>query len=246
MIEKEVAIPTADGVSDGFLYQPAAEGRWPGVLHYTDIGGIRKSQCDMARRLAAEGYVVLVPNLLYRTAKPPVLDRALLSTEELFMKRFRELTAPLTPDAAERDATAYVNFLASQEATAGTRMGVVGYCFAGALALRTAAVRGDKIGAAASFHGGGLFTDKPDSPHTVLPGIKAQLYFGHAIQDRSMPQEAIEKLEAALQAWGGAYASETYEGAKHGWTVADSPIYNQPQAERAYKELTELFKRALK
>jgi len=112
--------------------------------------------------------------------------------------------------------------------------------------MRTAAAEPDKVAAVASFHGGGLYTDAPTSPHLVLPRIKARLYFGHATNDRSMPQEAIEKFDRALDAWGGKYQSEVYEGAFHGWTVPDAPIYNQAQAERAFEKLTELFANTLK
>jgi len=125
-------------------------------------------------------------------------------------------------------------------------MGVVGYCATGSMAIRIAAARPDRIAAAASFHGGRLFTEAPTSPHLVLPGIKAALYFGHAIQDRSMPDEAIEKLTRALESWGGRYESEVYEGAYHSWTVPDSPVYNQSQAERAFQKLTDLFTRTLR
>jgi carboxymethylenebutenolidase len=107
--------------------------------------------------------------------------------------------------------------------------------------LRIAARRPEKIAAAASFHGGGLFTDAPTSPHLVLPRVKAQLYFGHAVEDRSMPKESIEKFEQALAAWGGKYESETYDGAYHSWTTLDSPVYNKAQAERAFGKLTALF-----
>ena len=125
-------------------------------------------------------------------------------------------------------------------------MAVVGYCFTGGMAMRAAAVRPEKIAAAASFHGGGLFTDAPASPHLVLPRVKAQLYFGHAINDNSMPKEAIEKLDRALAAWGGKYESEVYDGAYHGWTSSDAPVYNQAQAERAFEKLMGLFARTLK
>src|SRR5205085_10361604 len=124
--------------------------------------------------------------------------------------------------------------------------GVVGYFFSGGLALRLAAFRADKILAAASFHGGRLFTDEPSSPHHLLPRIKARLYFGHAVEDRSMPDEAIQKLGQALQAWGGQYESEVYDGAFHSWTMPDSPVYNRAQAERAFHKLTELFSATLK
>ncbi len=166
--------------------------------------------------------------------------------DERTMKRFGALAAPLTPTAMERDASSYVDFLAAENVVRAGAMGVVGYCFTGGMAMRTAAMRPEKIAAAASFHGGGLFTDAPTSPHLVLARIKAQLYFGHAINDTSMPKEAIEKLDGALVAWGGKYESEVYEGAYHGWTTSDAPVYNQPQADRAFEKLTELFARTLK
>ena len=125
-------------------------------------------------------------------------------------------------------------------------MGVVGYCLTGKMAIYAATSRPDKIAAAASFHGGGLVTDGPDSPHLVLPAIRARLYFGHATNDRSMPEEAIEKLEGALQSWRGRYESEIYESAHHSWTVPDSPVYNQPQADRAFEKLTTLFAQTLR
>jgi len=246
MIEEEIAIRTSDGTADGFLYRAQGERRLPGVIHLTDIGGIRSSHREMARRLAEKGYAVLMPNVFYRTGKPPVLDVKLGMGDERTMKRFRELTAPLTPEAVERDARAYVNFLAGHSAASRGPIGVVGYCFTGAFAMRTAAAEPDKVAAVASFHGGGLYTDAPTSPHLVLPRIKARLYFGHATNDRSMPQEAIEKFDRALDAWGGKYQSEVYEGAFHGWTVPDAPIYNQAQAERAFEKLTELFANTLK
>ncbi len=241
MIETDIEIRTGDGIADGVFFRPDGPGAWPGVLHLTDIGGIRPAYREMARRVAANGYAVLMPNVFYRTGKPPMFDFKPTMGEERTMKRFAELSGPLTPEAMERDASAYVDSLKGYDTVADGPMGVVGHCFTGAMALRAAAARSDKIAAAASFHGGGLYTDKPTSPHLVLPRVKARLYFGHAVQDRSMPQEAIDKLNAALKAWGGKYESEVYDGAYHGWTSLDSPVYNQPQAERAFAKLTELL-----
>jgi carboxymethylenebutenolidase len=241
VIEQEIEIRAPDGISDSVLYR-AEDGRGlPGVLFLTDIGGIRPSQRQMASRLAGEGYTVLMPNVFYRTARPPVIDYPLKIGEERTMMRFEELSGPLTPEVFERDAVAYIDFLAGQETTREGAMGVVGYCFSGALAMRTAAARPEQIAAAASFHGGRLFTETPSSPHLTLPRIKARLYFGHAVQDRSMPQEAIEKLEQALTAWGGRFESEVYDGARHGWTVPDSPAHNQPQAEQAFRKLAQML-----
>jgi carboxymethylenebutenolidase len=200
----------------------------------------------MAKRLAAKGYTVLLPNIFYRTSKTPVFDFVPKFGEERTMKRFGELRAPFTPEATERDAASYVDFLAASDSVSAGAMGVVGYCFTGAMAMRMAAARPAKIAAAASFHGGGLFTNDPTSPHLVLPRIKAQLYFGHATNDQSMPKEAIEKFDRTLAAWGGKYESEVYEGAYHGWTTADAPVFNQAQADRAFEKLIGLFARTLK
>ncbi len=240
MIEKAVEVRTPDGAADGFLIQPEEEGRWPGVLYLTDIFGIRDASRGMASRLAGEGYAVFLPNIFYRSGRPPIFNFPFKLGDERFMKRMNEIRAPLTPDAMDRDVSAYVDFLVEQPSVSGKALGAVGFCFSGQMALRAAAVRPGQIAAAASFHGGGLYTDAPASPHTLLPRVKARLYFGHGIEDRSMPQEAIEKLDGALAAWAGQYESETYP-AHHGWTVPDNPAYNEPQAERAYKKLTDLL-----
>jgi carboxymethylenebutenolidase len=245
MTEIGIEIRTPDGTSDSVLYAPET-GRAPAVIFLTDIGGIRPSQRDMARRIADEGHTVLLPNVFYRTSRVPVFPFPIKMGEERTTKRFAELGAPLTPDTMDRDAGAYVDALASQPSVSPGGMGVVGLCFTGAMAIRTAAVRPDRIAAAATFHGGRLCTDDRSSPHLLLPRIKASLYFAHAFEDRSMPAEAIAKLDDALKAWGGDYESEVYDGAHHGWTVPDNPAYSQPQAERAFAKLTELFKKNLK
>ena len=150
----------------------------------------------------------------------------------------------------ERDASTFVNFLAAQHSVSEARMGAVGYCFTGQVALRTAAVRPDRVGAIASFHGGGLFTDKPTSPHLALPRIPKsngpQLYFAHALNDHSMPQEAIDKFDAALKAWGGKYESELYADAAHGWTCRGQPRVQAAAGRAAFGKLTALFAATLK
>ncbi len=245
MVEKAVEVRTPDGAADGFLIQPEEEGRWPGVLYLTDIGGIRDANRGMATRLAGEGYAVLLPNIFYRNGKPPIFNFPFKFGDERFVKRMNEIRDPLTPAAMDHDVSAYIDSLGKQPSVKGNAFGAVGFCFSGQMALRAAAVRPDQIAAVASFHGGGLYTDSPASPHTLLPRVKARLYFGHGIEDRSMPQEAIEKLDHALAAWGGQYASEVYQ-AHHGWTVPDNPAYNEPQAERAYKKLADLLNSTLK
>jgi carboxymethylenebutenolidase len=243
MIEEKVQIPTTQGTTEGILFRPGTEGRWPGVIFYTDIAGIRPSQQQMARRVSEKGYAVLMPNVFYRTSALPIFGVG----EERTSKRITELASPLTQDAMMSDASAYVDFLSRQDSVKADAMGVVGYCFTGKMALYTALSRPDKIVAAASFHAAGLATDAPNSPHLSLTqNLKARLYFGHAVNDRGMPTEAIEKLNRALEAWGGKYESEIYEGALHSWTVPDSPVYNQAQAERAFEKLTQLFAETLR
>jgi carboxymethylenebutenolidase len=246
MVQHEIEIPMSADTADAVIYRPEGDGQFPAVLHLTDIGGIRPAHRDLARRLAGEGYVVLMPNVFYRTSRPPVLVRKPGDGEAAFQKRFKELTSPLTAEAIEGDAAIYLDFLARQSAVMpGTRFGVVGHCYTGAFALRVAAACPERVAAVASFHGGSLFTDTPTSPHLVLARIQAQLYFAHAVDDRSMPEEAIRALDAALEQWGGKYRSEIYE-ARHGWTASDNPAYNAPQAERAFSRLTELLAEALR
>jgi carboxymethylenebutenolidase len=245
VIEEAIEIRNADGTCDGFLIRPD-NGRLPAAIHLTDIGGIRPSHREMAKRLAEKGFAVLLPNVFYRTGKPPMFDFTPKMGDERTMKRFGELAGPMTPDAMERDGSAYVDFMASNPHVNAAAIGVVGYCFTGAMAMRTAARRPEKVAAAASFHGGGLWTEAATGPHHVLPRIKAELYFGHAIEDQSMSADAIKKFEQALAAWGGKYVSETYEGAYHGWTTSDAPVYNKAQADRAFDKLAVLFARNLK
>lgn len=238
--EQEVQIPTPDGTTDGVLYSAENGQPQPGVLFLTDIMGIRESQRGMSRRIAEWGYTVLMPNIFYRTSKPPVIELPVNFADEKTTQRIRQLSAPVTPEAAERDGSAYVDFLSSNSAVSPAPIALVGLCFSGSFAVRTAAARPDRVGLAVSFHGGRLVTDDASSPHLLLPKIKARLYFGHAENDRGMPQEAIDKLNNALAEWGGKYESEVYQGAPHGWTVPDSH-YNQPQAERAMSKLHELL-----
>jgi carboxymethylenebutenolidase len=245
MIEQDLQIQAADGTADAVLFR-TEQAKAPGVIFLTDIGGIRAENKGIARRLAEKGFTVLMPNVFYRTGRPPMFTFTPTMGEERTMKRFGELASPMTPERVERDAAAYVDFLASHEAVSAGKLGVVGYCFTGAFAMRTAAVRPDKIAAAASFHGGGLYTETPASPHHALSRIKSRLYFGHAINDQSMPADAIAKLDKALAAWGGKYESETYDGAYHGWTTPGVPAYNEAQANRAFDKLSALFAQTLK
>lgn len=247
MTERDLQISMPDGIADAVLFSPDPATPLPGVLHLPDIGSIREAHRSMARRLSAEGYAVLLVNPFYRTSRPPVFDFPRSAGESRTMQRMAELMAPLTPDAQRKDLAGYIDFLTVQSTVRPDPLGAVGYCFSGGLALRAAASHPSQVAAAASFHGGGLYkADDPDSPHLALPGVVARLYFGHAVQDKSMDTEAIQQFERALAAWGGAYESETYEGAFHSWTVLDSPVFNPEQADRAFRKLTELFAATLR
>ena len=242
MIERKLEIAAADGVTDAVLYTPGG-GPYPGLLFYTDIFGVRPANQGMAKRIAAAGYAVMMPNVYYRYGKPPFADANFRWGEPESMKIIHGLFAALTGALMEKDAPFYVKALLAQREVLDSKIAVVGYCSTGAMSLRTAAVAPDQVTAAASFHGGQLVTDAPDSPHSRVPDVKAELYFGHAVEDQSMPPDAIEKLNDTLKAWGGRYDSEVYEGALHGWTVPGRDVYNEKQAERAHAKLLDLLQR---
>lgn len=245
MTEQAIEFNTPDGTVDGYYYSSAA-GSGPGVIFLTDIRGVREATRQMAARLAEDGYSVLLPNVFYRTRKPPAFDFPFVFGEERTMQRFAELTTPLTPEAIARDAEAFSGVLLQQKGVQDGKIGVLGHCFTGPLALRYAAECPERVGAAVSFHGGHIVTDEPTSPHLVLPRVRASLYFAHAQNDGLMPPERIRTLEEALAAWSGDYESETYAGARHGWTALDAPVYNKELAERARAKLLALFSRTLR
>ncbi len=245
MHEHKVDIKTHDGVADGYLYQPDSKDTWPGVVMYTDIWGVRPVFQQMAKRLAAEGYVVLLPNIYYRTRHMPVFKDELPSFADANGRaQLMALKDTLTADKVERDAISYVEFLAMQEIVGGMKMGAVGYCMTGSFVMRTAAARPDRVAVAASIHGGGLATEAPDSPHLLLPKMKARLYFAHASEDGSCPPEMIRKLEAACAKSGLRYESEHYAG-KHGFAVENHAAYDAPSADRHWHKLLALFKETL-
>lgn len=245
MHSESIDIQGPDGVIDGTITRPDTSAALPGVIHLTDIFGPRPASDHVAERIANGGYVVLTPNIFYRS-KPPIFPFDADFASERSRERLKEVTEPLTPQAMARDGSAFVNFLASQRFVTGGPMGVVGFCFSGKFALRIAARLPDRIAAAASFHGAGLATDAEDSPHLLLPHIKARLYFGHAENDRSMPAEAIATLDQALKGWGGQYESEIYSGAQHGWMIEGRDSYNPEQANRGFAKLMALLDAALK
>jgi carboxymethylenebutenolidase len=242
MKEQDLKLTMPDGTTDAVLYTADDARPLPGVLMMPDIGSIGDVMRAMARRLAAKGYTVLMPNPFYRTSAPPVFPFKRVFGEPKTLERTRQLLAPLKPEVMDADLGAYLDYLMAQPATKACGVGVVGFCIGGLMTFRAAAVRPEKVKAAVSFHGVRLY-QKSDakSAHLALPRIKARLYFGYAVNDDSMNSDAIAALEEALKAWGGRYESEVYEGSLHGWTVADHLNYNQPQAERAWAKLEKVF-----
>jgi carboxymethylenebutenolidase len=249
--ETDVQVHTASGVCDAALIHPQGPGRWPGVILFVDAFGLRPAMRDMAKRLAGGGFTVLVPNPYYRSTKAPGIDPGFDFTNAADRAKLDALRALLTSDAVMQDAAAYVKFLDSQASVdKKAKMGVFGYCMGGPMTVQAAAAVPARIGAGASFHGGGLVTDKPDSPHLLVAKIKAQYYFGIAANDDQRQPDAKTELDAAFHAANLPAKIEVYEGTLHGWCVKDmplqagKPIYNEALAERAWNELVALYKRA--
>ena len=254
VVETHVEVKTSDGVCDAAFIHPAS-GAHPGVLIWPDAFGLRPSMRDIARRIAAEGYSVLVPNPFYRLAKAPVIqDPSSFSFQNpADMAKLQPLMASINaPGAAEKDAVACIAFLDAQAPVDKARkIGTQGYCMGGPLVVRTAAASPDRIGAGASFHGGGLVTDTPASPHLLAPKIKARMYFGVASNDDMRQPDAKNKLREAFAAAKVPAEIEVYPEALHGWCVPDmplqngKPIYSKPDVERAWGKLVALYKAAL-
>ncbi len=241
----EVDIRTPDGTADGYFVHPA-RGAHPAVLMWPDIFGLRPAFRQMGRRLAESGYAVLVVNQFYRKQRAPTApehpDWDDLATRNALM----ELAGTLSADTTVTDGKAFVGWLDGQGAVERKRpMGTLGYCMTGPFTMRTAAALPDRIRAGASFHGGGLVTDKPDSPHLLVPKMKAQYLIAIAESDDQRQPEAKTVLREAFAQAHLAAEIEVYPGTIHGWCPIDAHVYNHEQAERAWERLLALFKRAL-
>jgi carboxymethylenebutenolidase len=247
IVETDVEVKTADGTCDAVFFHPE-KGRHPGVLIWPDSGGLRPVFREIGRRLAAEGYAVLVPNHLYRTAKAPVFSETfdpIKNPDDAVF--YRRITAPFfAPGAVERDAIAYVNFLDSQpQVNTRKKLGTLGYCLGGAYVLKTAALSPERVRAGASFHGGFLATAKPDSPHLLAPKMKARLYLAIASDDDKREPEVKDKLRAAFDAAKVRAEIEVFQDARHGFCVSDSKAFNKVDADRAWSKLVSLYKASL-
>jgi len=246
-VESTVEISTSDGVSDCYFVRPS-RGKYPGVIMWPDIRGLRPAFKAMGKRLATAGYSVLVVNPYYRDAKAPVVGPNASTADPDTMKFLRGMAAKLTPDATASDAKAYVDFLDGQVSIDLKRkIGTMGYCMGGGMTIETAAAVPNRIGAAASFHGGRLgIYDGPESTHLLIPKSSAHVLHAIAENDDKRSPETKEILRAAYKNAGVPAEIEVYEDTLHGWCTLDSPVYyNEKQAEKAWTRLLHLFEVAL-
>ncbi|MCP5181588.1 MAG: dienelactone hydrolase family protein [Pseudomonadales bacterium] len=245
LAEAEVDVTTPDGVADCYFVHPAT-GRHAAVILWPDILGLRAAYRTMGKRLAAEGYAVLVVNPYYRTTKAPAFEAGASFQDDAVRTKAFGLMQTLTADTNTTDAKAFAAFLDAQAAVdTSRRMGTMGYCMGGPITMRTAAALPDRIGAGASFHGAALVTDKPDSPHLLVPSMHAGFLIAIAANDDERQPEAKDVLRKAYDEAGVAAEIEVYEGAMHGWCTIDSPVYHEAQAERAWGRMLALFKQQL-
>jgi carboxymethylenebutenolidase len=244
MSQEQIVLQAAEGACKAHVLTPQGAGPWPGVIFYMDGFGIRPGMIQMASRVAAQGYVVLLPDLFYRYGAYGPLD-----PKEVLKGDFRAIIGPLMGSTdnhkAAQDTAAYIAYLDSRPNVAREKIGTVGFCMGGGMALTAAAYYPDRVGAAASFHGGNLATDQPTSPHLLLDRIKAEVYVAVADNDQSYPPEMAERFERAANAAGLNYRSELYAGKLHGWMKPDMPVYDAEAAERGWSELFALYGRTL-
>jgi len=242
----EIEIGTRDGQCRSFVYRPRGTGPWPAVLVYMDGLAIRPAMLELGERLATYGYYVLLPDLFYRSGPyEPMNPREVFSDPEKRRILMEKFFAPATPANVMSDTRAFLDYLAAQPDVKPGAIGTTGYCMGGALSLTAAGTYPQRVAAAASYHGGRLATDAPDSPHRLAPQMKARIYVAGAVEDQSFPDDMKERLEQALTAAGVDHLIETYP-AKHGWVFRDTPVFDAPAAERHWQSLVALLDSKLK
>lgn len=239
MTTATIAIETSDGIADGYFLHPD-DAPAPAVIIFMDGLGLRPEYIAMAERLVANGYAVLLPNMYYRFNPFEPLN---LATDH---DRMMAMVATITPTTANRDTKAFLNFLGEHPAVRGRKVGCVGYCMGGAPALSAAAAFPDRIAAAASFHGGRLAIDEPDSPHRRASEMQGEIYVGVSEIDPWLEPGETERLKSALEAGGTKHTVETYPGAQHGFAVPGLSVYDEAMSERHWERLLDLFGRTLK
>ncbi len=248
-----VDIEMPDGVCDARLAVPGpgdvyGAGPYPGVLFLMDAFGVRPVIDDWIKRIADRGYVVLAPNLLYRSARSPIVPdvAAAMADRQALFQSLMPMMQLLTPENVAKDAGAYVDFLQELPKADPGPVGLTGYCMGARVALRAAAAWPSQVAAVAGFHGGNLATDQPDSPHLGVVGLKAEVYLAYADHDEGANPEQQQRMEDALTAAGIRHVCEVYTDAPHGYTMSDTPAYREEAAERHFTKLIELLDRNLK
>lgn len=245
MSQQQINIQAKDGNCKTWVLTPEGKGPWPAVLFYMDGFGIRPAMIEMAKHIADQGYLVLLPDLYYRLGAYGPLD-----PKEVLKGNARAVMGPMMASTdnhkAAEDTAALLSYLDTRSDVAGKKVGTVGFCMGGGMALTVAGYYPDRVAAAASFHGSNLATDLPTSPHLLIPKIKAEVYVAGADKDHGYPPEMAQRLEAALTKAGVRHKSEIYEGKLHGWMKPDMPVYDAPAAERGWKELFALYARTLR
>lgn len=244
-----ITIDTADGTAEAYLARPESGGPAPGVLFYVDAIGLRPQIEAMADRIASWGFTVLAPHVFYRSGTAAELapdgDLREPGAREEFFAGIGPLMESLTSERAARDLDAYAETLRGLTNPPGRPWAAIGYCMGGVLALRAAAQLPDDVAAVGMFHTGGLVTDSDDSPHRAIPRVRAEVLARYADNDRSMPPEAIATVDAGLERAGLRYSSAIYENAPHGYSMADTSMYDETAAELHFEELHELLTRRL-
>jgi len=243
---QKVDIKTKDGTCPSYVFLPPGSGPWPAVLVFMDGVGIRPAMLDVGAQLATHGYFVLLPDLFYRSGPYEPMDPHTLFTDpdkrKVLMEKF---FAHATPANIMSDTRAFLDYLATEPNVKPGPIGTTGYCMGGLMSLTAAGTYPGRIAATASYHGGRLATDAPDSPHLLAPKIKSRVYVAGAIEDASFPDEMKTRLEDALTGAGVDHTIETYP-AKHGWVFRDTPVYDAAAAERHWQSLVALFDATLK
>jgi carboxymethylenebutenolidase len=242
----KIDIKTRDGVCPSYVYQPAGNGPWPAVLVFMDGIGIRPAMLELGERLATYGYYVLLPDLFYRSGPYEPMDpHTVFSDPDKRKVLFEKFFGPATPANIMSDTHAFLEYLAAQPQVKPGGIGTTGYCMGGLMSLTAAGTYPAQIVATASYHGGRLASDAPDSPHLLAPKMRARVYIAGAIEDQSFPDDMKQRLEQALSAAGVDHKIETYQ-ARHGWVFRDTPVYDAAAAERHWQSMTALFDAKLK
>jgi carboxymethylenebutenolidase len=241
-----IDIKTQDGVCPTYIFRPPAGGPWPAILVFMDGIGIRRAMLEIGERLAATGYFVLLPDLYYRLGHYEPMDPGeMLGTPANRKILNDKFFAAATQAHVMSDTSALLDYIAAQSDVRSGGIGTVGYCRGGSMSLAAAGTFPDRIVAAASYHGGSLATDSPQSPHLLAPKIRARVYVAGAIEDSSFPDDMKQRLEEALTRAGVDHKIETYP-ARHGWVLSDHPAYDRAAADRHWQTVQALFDATLK